>query len=331
MNITEKKIDDLNLELSMVVEAADYAEPLEKKLKEIRHKAEFKGFRKGMVPMSLIKKVYGDQALADVINTVIGEQLDSYINGNKLNILGEPLQSANQPELDWKEGSDFTFVFDIALAPELNFEVSAEDSVTSYKITLDAKTKEETVKNYKEFWSKKKDAPAKTDEEIEKEVTARLESQYADEASWRLSADIRKFLVEKSGIALPEAFLKRWLETANKDKYTPEELEKQFPGFLEDLKWQLVCGYLMRKYEFKVEEDDLRAAAKSYISMQYAMYGMNDFPEDLIKEAVDNMMTDSNQLSRLVEMVENNKVIDKVRGTVTLKSKRITAAKFREL
>ncbi len=331
MNITEKKIDDLNLELSMVVEAADYAEPLDKRYKELKHKSEFKGFRKGMAPMSLIKKVYGDQVLSEILNRLVGEQLDSYIEEKKLRVLGEPLPSENQPENEWKEGAPFTFVFDIALAPELNFEVSAEDSVTSYKITLDAKTKEETVKNYKEFWSKKKDAPAKTDEEIEKEVTARLESQYADEASWRLSADIRKFLVEKSGIALPEAFLKRWLETANKDKYTPEELEKQFPGFLEDLKWQLVCGYLMRKYEFKVEEDDLRAAAKSYISMQYAMYGMNDFPEDLMKGAVDNMMTDSNQLSRLVEMVENNKVIDKVRGTVTLKSKRITAAKFREL
>lgn len=331
MNITEKKIDDLNLELSLEISAADYAEPLDKRYKELKRKSEFKGFRKGMAPMSLIKKVYGDQVLSETLNNLVGEQLEGYISDKKLNVLGEPLTSENQPELEWREGADFKFLFDVALSPKVEVEVVKEDTIPSYKITADAAEKKQMVENYKEYWSKKEGAPAKTDEEIEKEVTERLEAQYANESSWRLSKDIRDFYVNKSGIALPEVFLKRWLLAANKDKYTAEDVEKQFPAFLEDLKWQLVRGSLMQKFGFKIEENDLKEAARAYVTYQYAMYGMNDLPKELLEDAVNNMMQDRNQISRLVEQVEDNKVMDKIKETVTLKPKKISAAKFREL
>lgn len=331
MNITEKKIDDLNLELSMVVEAADYAEPLDKRYKELKHKSEFKGFRKGMAPMSLIKKVYGDQVLSEILNRLVGEQLDSYIEEKKLRVLGEPLPSENQPENEWKEGAPFTFVFDLGLSPEVSVEVVKEDTIPSYKITADAEEKKKMVENYKEYWSKKEGAEPKTDEEIEKEVNENLERQFAGESSWRLSKDIRDFYVKKSGIALPEAFLKRWLTAANKEKYSAEEVEKQFPGFLEDLKWQLVRGSLMQKFGFKIEEADLKEAAKSYVTYQYAMYGMNDVPKDLLDDAVSGMMQNRDQVSRLIEQVEDNKVMDKIKETATLKSKKISSVKFRQL
>lgn len=331
MNITEKKIDDLNLELSLEISAADYAENLDKKYKELKRKSEFKGFRKGMAPMSLIKKVYGDQVLSETLNNLVGEQLDSYLSEKKLHVLGEPLASEQQPELDWKEGADFKFLFDVALSPEVNVDVVKEDTIPSYKITADAAEKKQMVENYKQYWAKKEDAPAKTDEEIEKEVSERLEAQFGNESSWRLSKDIRDFYVKKSGIALPEAFLKRWLLAANKDKYTAEDVEKQFPGFIEDLKWQLVRGSLMQKFGFKIEEEDLKEAARAYVTYQYAMYGMTDVPKELMEEAVSNMMQDRGQISRLVEQVEDNKVMDKIKETVTLKSKKISSAKFREL
>lgn len=331
MKITEKKIDDLNLQLSLEINAADYAEPLDKKYKELKRKSEFKGFRKGMAPMSLIKKVYGDQVLSETLNNLVGEQLDGYITKKKLNILGEPLSSEKQPELDWKEGADFKFLFDLALSPEVKVEVVKEDTIPSYKITADAAEKKQMVENYKQYWSKKEDAPAKTDEEIEKEVSERLEAQFANESAWRLSKDIRDFYVKKSGIVLPEAFLKRWLLATNKEKYTAEEVEKQFPGFMEDLKWQLVRGTMMKEFGFKIEEEDLKEAARAYVSYQYAMYGMTDVPKELLEDAVSNMMQDRGQISRLVEQVEDNKVMDKIKATVTLKSKKISSAKFREL
>ena len=331
MNVTEKKIDALNLELSLFVEAADYAEPLDKRYRELKHKSEFKGFRKGMAPMSLIKKVYGDQVLSEILNRLVGEQLDQYINEKKLNVLGEPLPSENQPDLDWKEGADFTFVFDLGLAPEVKVEVVKEDIIPSYKITADADEKKQMVENYKEYWSKKEGAEPKTDEEIEKEVGDRLASQYENEASWRLSKDIRDFYVKKSGIALPEAFLKRWLTAANKEKYTAEEVEKQFPAFLEDLKWQLVRGTLMKDFDLKVEEADLKAAAEAYVHYQYAMYGMSEIPKQMLDETVAGMLQDRNQISRLIEQVEDNKVLNKIKATATLKSKKISSVKFRQL
>ena len=110
MKVKEKKIDDLNRELTIEVAAADYAEIERKKLADRRRTAEFKGFRKGMVPASLIKRVYGEQALVESVNQVIGQALDKHITDKKLRILGEPLASEKQPEIEWADGNDFTFV-----------------------------------------------------------------------------------------------------------------------------------------------------------------------------------------------------------------------------
>ena len=87
MKVLQNKIDDLNLQLTLEVEAADYAEIERKKLAERKRTAEFKGFRKGMVPASLIKKVYGEQCLVEAVNQVIAEGLDKHITENNLHIL----------------------------------------------------------------------------------------------------------------------------------------------------------------------------------------------------------------------------------------------------
>ena len=84
MQIKENRIDDLNLSLNVTLEKADWAEPRKKKLNAFRHKADIKGFRKGMAPMSLIEKLYGNQALADVINELVSEALNKHIEENKL-------------------------------------------------------------------------------------------------------------------------------------------------------------------------------------------------------------------------------------------------------
>ena len=239
MNVTEKQIDKLNLELTIEVAAADYAEIEKKKLAERRRTAEFKGFRRGMVPASLIKRVYGDQALVESVNQVIGQALDQHINEKKLRILGEPLSSENQPQIEWEDGNDFTFVFDLGLSPEVSVEVEKGDTVPSYTVTVTAKDKAPMIENLKKYYeeNKEENKEPKTDEEIDKEVTERLHAQYKSEADWRLTKDIRAFYIQKAGIELPEAFLKRWLVEANDGKLSAEDVEKDFPGFAEDFKW----------------------------------------------------------------------------------------------
>lgn len=329
MKITKKKIDNLNLEVKLEVEAADYAAIQKKKFNEVKKSADFKGFRKGMVPASLIQKVYGERILVEAVNEVVGENLESYIREQKLNILGEPLNSEKQPELVWADGNDYTFLFDVALAPELDFDVVKDDEIPQYSVTVAAKDKAPMIENLKKFYEEKKEE--KSEEDIEKEVSERMKEEYRQEAEWRLSKDIRDFYVKKANVQLPEEFLKRWLEVANQGKFSKEDIEKEFPAFAEDFKWQMVRGYLMKKWELKIEQKDITDAAEAFVTYQYAMYGMSNLPAEILTDAVNNVLKDSKQVDRLVEQVEDQKVLSKIKEIATIKSTRISAAKFREL
>ncbi|MBO4566401.1 MAG: trigger factor family protein [Bacteroidales bacterium] len=331
MNLTKRQIDDLNIELTLEIAPEDYEEAVRKRLAERRRNAEFKGFRKGMVPASLIKRVYGEQALAEAVNEVISTSLDNYITENKLHLLGEPLGSESQPELTWEDGNSFTFIFDAALSPEVKVEVEAADAITKYNITATAKEKSDMVENMKKFYAERKEGEPKTDEEIEKEVAERIKENHKQEAEWRLSKDIRDFYVAKAGIKLPEEFLKRWLISANEGKVSKEDVEKEFPAFAEDFKWQLVRGKLMKDFGFEVTHEDLVDAAKAYVTYQYAMYGLPQVPDDMLMDAVGNIMKDRRQLEHLSEQVEDRKVLEKIKETVTFKDKKISSEKFREL
>ena len=329
MKVLENRIDDLNLELTIEVEAADYAEIERKKLAERRRTADFKGFRKGNVPASMIKRVFGEQCLVESVNQVISQALDKHITDNSLRILGEPLSSEKQPEVEWVDGNNFSFVFDLGLYPELNFEVVKEDKVPSYEISVADKDKTSMTENLKKYYEDKKEE--KSDEDIAKESSDRLESQYKNEAEWRLSKDIRDYFVGKADVKLPEEFLKRWLLVANAGKITKEDVDKEFDGFLADFKWQLVRGYLMKKFELKIEENDIREAAKAFVTYQYAMYGLGNVPEEMINEAVVNVLQDQKQVERMVEQVEDSKVMAKIKEIITVKATKITSEKFRAL
>lgn len=333
MEVNVNKIDALNQELTIKIAAEDYALQEKKKLSARRRTAEFKGFRKGMVPASLIQRVYGDQCLAEAVNEVVGEQIQKYVDESGARILGEPLASAKQPEVEWKSGNDFTFIFDLGLTPEVELEVEKSDSITKYAISASTAEKKQMVENLRKFYSEKKEEKKeeKSDEEIEKEVDSRLESQLQQESEYRLSKDIRDYFVKKAGVKLPEEFLKRWLLFANEGKVSKEDIDKEFDGFVADFKWQLVRGYLMKKWELKVEQKDIEEAAAAYVTYQYAMYGLGNVPEELIKEAAAGMLKDRKQLENLIEQVEDRKVMSGIRDIVTFKTKKITSEKFREL
>lgn len=339
MKVSQNKIDDLNLELTIEVEAADYAEIERKKLAERKRTADFKGFRKGMVPASMIKRVFGEQCLVEAVNQVLSQALDAHIKDNSLRIIGEPLSSENQSEVEWKDGNNFTFVFDLGLYPEINFDVVKDDKVPSYTVSVSAKDKNTMVENLKKYYEEKNKSAEeqsaakeeKSDEDIEKEAAERLESQFKNEAEWRLSKDIRDYFVNKAGISLPEAFLKRWLLVANQGKVTKEDIEKEFDAFLADFRWQLVRGYLMKKYDLKIDEKDLHEAAEAFVTYQYAMYGLGNLPKEMIQEAVVNVLKNQEQVQRIAENVEDSKVMSKLKEEITLEPTKITSLKFKDL
>lgn len=166
---------------------------------------------------------------------------------------------------------------------------------------------------------------------FDKAVSERLADNYRQESDYRLGQDIRKYVTEKAAVALPEAFLKRWLFSINKEKFTMEQIEKEFPAFLEDYRWQMICDYLMNAYDIRISAEEVKESAREYISYQYAMYGMQNIPGSIINDQVDKMMNDSQQVQRIYEGVENRKVIGAVREKITLALKSISLEKFREL
>lgn len=328
MEVIKNQVDELNIELTLKVAAEDYAAARQKKLSERRRTAEFKGFRKGNVPMSLIEKFYGEQALFEAVNDVISEQLNSFVTENKLSLIGEPMASEKQSEIEWANGNDFTFIFDMATAPKVDVKVEAADAVTKYVINITQKAIEDIKADMVKYDESKKDLP---EDQLKEEARKILENQYASQSEYRLAKDIRDFYVNKSGIVLPEAFLKRWLISINKDKHSEEEIEKDFPAFIEDYKWQSVRESLFASFGHKLEEEDLREAAKSYVSYQYAMYGMAEVPEDLLNEAVVNILQNEDQVRRLVDQVEEKKVMDSIKGIITIKDKKTAFDTFKNL
>ena len=437
MNVTKNQIDDLNIELTIAISAEDYAEKEKKRLSAYRKNADFKGFRKGMVPASIVKKLYGDQALYEAIYSVIGEQLDKFIKDNNLNILGEPLPSESQKENEWKSGNDFEFKFDLGLSPAIDIELGKDDKLTRHKIEVSPKavadTKAEmlrqygslqegeaageedyviadfrqgdkasegayvavskvegdakakfvgaksgdtfdvnvneafvnetdrssmlkvskdelaaldpvwnvTVVNVKTFVPAEEnqetydkifgEGVVKTAEEFEAKVTERIQNSYNQESDYKLSQDIQAYLVKKADVKLPEAFLKRWLYENNKEKFTMEQVEKDFDAFLKDFRWQLVRESLMKKFDLKIDDKDMLDAAKGFAAYQYAMYGMPNVPEQLLSEAAVELLKDERRHRNLVESVESEKVISAVKEVITISNRKITEEKFRAL
>jgi len=163
MTINEIKNDGLSIRLSMEFGKEDYSERKKKVLNKARRDADIRGFRKGMAPISLVEKLYGGQALAEAINGLISENLDKYINDNKLAIIGEPLPvEDSEKKNDWENPDTFEFQFDIALAPKFEIAAGADDKVSSYKAVLS----DDEKKAYKTQMQKSYGHPEEDDEVI---------------------------------------------------------------------------------------------------------------------------------------------------------------------
>lgn len=341
MKITSKKVDDLNLVLTVNVEAADYEPARKKKLNELQKKAQVPGFRQGKVPASLIEKWYGESALGESVNTVVGEALQKHITDKKLNIIGEPLPTEKQAEQEWVKGNDFVFKFDVALTPEIKLELDKKDEIVMYNVNLTEAEKKKMVSAYKKQQEEAAKAAAEagneapaamTDEELMAQVEQQMGYEYTQAAQFRFEKEVRDFCVAKAGgVAVPEKFLRRWLIVANEGKFTEEQIDKDFEGFLADYRWQLVMAELTKQFGVKIEEADLTEEAKNFARYQYAMYGIANVPEDALEGFAKNILQDQGNLQRIVENVQAKKVIEGVKERVTVKSKKISAEKFREL
>lgn len=149
MNIVRKDIDTSNATITISIEKVDYTEKVEKTLRDYRKKANIPGFRPGMVPLGLLKKMYGKSILAEEINKILSDELYKYIQDNNINLLGEPLPNeTDQKDIDFGTQEDFEFVFDLGLAPEFEVELNKKDKVKYYQITPSEEMINNQIKSY---------------------------------------------------------------------------------------------------------------------------------------------------------------------------------------
>ena len=152
MNITREQIDELNAIVKVSITKEDYTQKVNTVLNDYRKKANIPGFRKGHVPMGLVKKQYGKAVLVDEVNKLLQDALHKYLTEEKLDVLGNPLPKT-QNNLDW-ESQDFSFEFELGLAPDFNVNLQFKKPITHYHIVADDKMIDEHIENIRKQYGK---------------------------------------------------------------------------------------------------------------------------------------------------------------------------------
>ncbi|MCX7551698.1 trigger factor [Xanthomarina sp. F2636L] len=154
MNITRENIDALNAVVKVDIAKDDYSAKVEKILTDYRKTANIPGFRKGHVPMGMVKKQYGKAVLVDEVNKLLQEALNKYLTEEKLDVLGHPIPKP-QDDLDW-DSEKLSFEFELGLAPEFNVELKSKKAITSYTIVAGDEMIDDQIKNIQKQYGKLK-------------------------------------------------------------------------------------------------------------------------------------------------------------------------------
>ncbi|RRD02283.1 trigger factor [Prevotella sp. OH937_COT-195] len=448
MKVTFENPDKVNGLMTLTVEEADFTEKVEKQLKDYRKRANIPGFRPGQVPMSMVRRQYGDSVKVGVINEILGEEIYKYVRENKIQMLGEPLPSEQQVQVDLEKAAPYTFVFDIAVAPEFKIEITGNDKVDFYNITVDDKLIDRQVEMYasrsghydkvEEYqpndmlkgdmreldadggtkeggivveaaimmpeyikveeqkalfnnvklgdvitFNPKKAYPEGTAEiqgmlkvsreeaenitadfsyqitEISRYVKAEvdkalfdqvygegnvadekafreriaqdLKAQFATDSDFRFVHDLRKYCEEKVGtLAFPDAILKRIMLNNNKDK-GEDFVEKNYEKSIKELTWHLIKEQLVAANNIKVEDADIKEAAKEAARAQFAQYGMNNVPDEYLEKYAADMLKKKEYADNLVDRSIDRKLTEALKKVVKLDEKDIFLDDFNKL
>ena len=174
------------------------------------------------------------------------------------------------------------------------------------------------------------DTEIKTEEEFKNKLKEEIAQSLLQSSERKFATDTRDKLVEKVNPELPEAFLKRWLREANKD-VTEEQIEKDFEGFLKDLRWQLIKDSIIKKNEIKVEEEEAIDFAKQVALAQYRQYGIPNAPEDQLETFAKMILEKPEEKERLYGKLLEDKIISVVKEKVAVQNKEVTREEFEEM
>ena len=196
MNITKEQIDKLNAVVKVAITKDDYQEKVNKILNDYRKQANIPGFRKGQVPIGLIKKQYGKAVLVDEVNKLLQDNLNKYLTEEKLDVLGNPLPKA-QDDFDWSN-ENFDFEFELGLAPEFDVNLKSKKPVVQYKIVADKKMIDDQVERIRKQYGK---MLSQTEVQKSSEVTGTFKNE-GEEIENKTTIELTKIKSKKAIDAL---------------------------------------------------------------------------------------------------------------------------------
>ena len=423
--------------MKVVVNEADYGQAVEKQLRDYKRKANVPGFRPGMVPMGIVKKMYGKHIVAEQSYHLASNSVFEYLQKENIDYVGDVIPSEEQGEFDFENKTEFEFVFEIGEAPKIELELSAKDKITYNKIKVDKKMHDEFRSNYlrrygrlvevekvekdealnvtldngdirieeayvglismtdeeraawigkevgykttvniNELYKKPEQRAAilsvkeeelesikaefeleitkirrfadpelneeffkmafpagnvNSEEELDKFIDEEIERELKRECDFMFVNQMRKFIIEKAGLQMPEEFLKRWLYVINEGKFSREEIEKDFPAFINMFTWNYLQKHFITEGEIKVTPEEAKAEAMSFAQMQFAQYGMPSAPADMLEGFAKQIMDNKEQLQKIYEKLFEEKVVEYLRGKVKVTEKAVSADDFAKL
>lgn len=440
--VTRENIGLLHDKLTVKVSKDDYFPSFDKKLKEYSKNANIPGFRKGMVPAGMIKKMYGSSIFTDEILKSVEKELYTWLNAEKPEIFGQPLPLSNDlRKMDMNNPEDYEFGFEIGLKPDYTLADIAKAKVTLHKVTAtDAMVDEEigrmqikggkmtepetidndenvlnilfteadkdgavaeggvskensvilkylTAATQKKFMGKKvgetvtvqlskafdddklemflqdlgfdkddKEAakkyfnleivkiglvekreltedffkeifPAKeikTEAELREALKEEIENYWKGQSRNQLQDQLYHYLLDETKMEFPEEFLKRWLQTGGDKEKTPEQVETEFPGFSNQLKWTLISDKLIKENGLEVGNEELREYMKIEV-MRY--FGSMNMGEDTswIESYIDRMMKDEKQVDASYRRLITDKLFNWIEVQAKAKEKEVSA------
>ena len=172
---------------------------------------------------------------------------------------------------------------------------------------------------------------ASTQEVFMKKIEERMHADFAPESDYRFMLDARDYVIKKCALELPDTLLKRWLHQSNDDKFTMEEIERDYELFVHDFRWQLIRGHLIQEHNLQITKEDVMAHALKVAQYQFAMYGYGSVPQEHLEKYAQSLLTNEKESRRIIEKVEDDKVIDLIRSQVTLDPEKVPFSKMHEM
>ncbi|MDR1950994.1 MAG: hypothetical protein LBP96_02045 [Bacteroidales bacterium] len=338
MNINQEKLTNLTSQLTLEVVEQDYQTQVKKQLTTYQQKANIPGFRPGKVPFGMIQKMYGKAVLVDEVNKLLSDALNKHIDENKLEVLGQPIPTEDNELADFDTAKDFTFKFEIAVAPEFELDLP-KINVTNYQLTVGDAMVQKSVDSLLERF-KDGDNPAELNQDLfdkvygkdavksEKELRERIrkdgEKMYQQQADRKFTQDAIQAVVEGTDFELPDEFLKRWLFVSNREKnLTQEQINTDYDKYRNMLKWQLIEAKIIKAHDIKVDRNDVKDYYINHVVSQYFPIPEDEEGRKRLDQFAETMMQNQQETKQVYDMVYDQKISTVLRAELKISNKKM--------